>query len=191
MPETAARPSLRDANLRVALLKAFAEWVETELNTVRAEHRDDLVARYQEEGTKSFDVKLPDGTKVGTISLSIPNDRVDITDQTALIAWATSNDPTLVKTVDHPAVPAHTTVELDPKRFSEFLARVKTGSDGSVIDPDTGAVVDGLTHKPGGPPKSYSVRYTDDGREHIGTALRAGHLSHLIAGTPLAIGDPE
>lgn len=179
--------SLRDENLRVALLKAFGEWVDAELTSVRAAHRDTLVERYQDEGTKSFDVKLPDGTKVATISLSIPKDHIDVTDPDALIEWGKANDPTIVTTVDHPAVPAHTTVELDLKRVAELIGRAKS-ADGVVVDPDTGTVIDGLTFRPGGPPKSYAVKYTDDGREHIGTALRAGELAHLVAGTPLAIG---
>jgi hypothetical protein len=179
--------SLRDDNLRAALLKAFADWIDTELATFRGEHRDMLVDRYHEEGIKSFDVLLPDGAKVATISLSIPKDKVEVTDTAALIEWARDNDPALVRTVHHDPVPAHTTEGIDPKRLTELLARVKTTTDG-VIDPDTGVLVDGLTHQPGGDPKSYSVRFTDDGREDIGTALRAGALAHLLAGTPLAIG---
>lgn len=173
--------SLRDRNLRMALLKAIADAVQDALKAERATHMADLIERYEDEGTKSFDVKLPSGTKVATISLSIPKDAVEVVDPDGLAEWAKDHDMSLIRERHVPAVPAHTVVELDPKRVAELLKRAKPmPGDTQVVDGATGELVDGLALVVGGTPKSFSVRYTDDGRTDLGDAYRAGALDHLV-----------
>lgn len=188
--------SLRDRNLRFALLKAVADAINDALAEERADHRDSLLERYDDEGTTSFDVRLPDGTQVAKISLAVPKAATTVTDEDALLAWAKVNAPELVETEVIPAQPERTVVMpatdevvdefLHPKRVTELLARVKPapGTD-MVVDPDTGVVVDGVTHAPAGRPKSFSVRYSPDGREALAVAYRSGELGHLTAGTVL------
>jgi hypothetical protein len=189
--------NLKDRNLRYALLKAFTEAIAAELDAEKATHKADLTARYDTEGVKSFDVKLPDGTKVAAISLAIPKASTEVTDTDALLKWAEANAPHLVEVTEHPAVAEHlvlvpaveawTEKVLDTKLVAELLTHVKPveRTGGPVVDTDTGQIVDGVTYTPEGPPKSFSVRYTDDGREDLGRAYRSGDLSFLVGGTPL------
>ena len=187
--------TFRDLNLRIALLKAIADDIVQQMADERDGHRDLLVKKYAEDGVKSFDVRLPNGTKVSSISLAIPKDSTTVTDDAALIAWAKDNAPDLLREVTIPAVPEQvipaqperTEIHLDPKRVTELLERVKPidSSGGEVVDPDTAQVVDGITYEPGGQPRSFSVHYEKEGREALALAYRAGELSHLVAGTPL------
>lgn len=190
--------SLRDKNLRIALLKAFVDAIEDELKRERETHRDELVTRYDDEGTKSFDVKLPDGVKVATISLSIPKASTEISDGDALMAWAKENAPELLTVVEHPGTPAVRVPAKPPWTEHQFNLRevnalidrlepVDSANPGPVVDPDTGQIVDGVTHTPAAAPKSYSVRYTDTGRADLARAYRSGALGEVVAGTPLAI----
>lgn len=186
---------LKDLNLRIALLKAISDAITEEVANARQAHRDELVERYVDEGTKSFDVRLPNGTKVGAISLTVPKAVTEVTDEELLLKWARENAPDLIEEVTIPGVAAHfveavperTEFALNAKRITELLDRVKPveSAGGEVVDPDTGSLVDGVTYTPGGTPKSFSVRYEEDGREALALAYRAGELSHLVGGTPL------
>lgn len=186
-----------DRNLRVAVLKAIADAINTALDAERTEHLGMLVERYDDEGMKSFDVRLPangDGerVKVATISLAIPKDSIDV-DEADLYAWALDNAGTLLKEELIPAqpeqiIPAQPEQRirvLDRKRVTEFLKDVKPGPAGSVVHTDTGEIVDGLTHVPGARPKSFSVRFETDGRDELARAWRNGHLEHVLDATPL------
>lgn len=186
---------LKDRNLRIALLKAVTEDIAAQMDAEKDLHREELIGRYEDEGTKSFDVKLPNGAKVAAISLAIPKATTTVVDEEALLKWARENAPDLVSEVTIPGVAAHfveavperTEFVVDAKRVTELLARVKPvdSAGGEVVDPDTGSLVEGVTYTPGARPKSYTVRYEDDGREALALAYRAGELNDLLSGTPL------
>lgn len=183
--------NLRDRNLRFALLKAVADAINEELTNERTDHTIDLRARYDDEGTTGFDVKLPDGTKVAKISLSIPKPSTDVVDEEAFTAWCRDNFPTAVTehlipaqpAVVLPATPARTVHVVDPKLTATLLKDAKV-VDGMVFD-QNGTLIDGVEYKPAGAPKSFSVRYESDGRDALAVAYRAGELDHLVAGTAL------
>lgn len=186
---------LRDRNLRYALLKAVADWINDQLEDEKALHRADLVARYAEEGTKSFDVRLPNGPKVATISLTVPKPTTVVVDEDALMEWAHKYASWLLDTEVHPPVPEQVIpaqpgwvdYRLNPKRVTELLDQVipvNPAAPGPVAD-SNGLIVDGVEHKPAAEPRSFSTRYTDDGRAAIAEAYHAGQLSHLVAGTVL------
>jgi len=187
--------NLKDRNLRIALLKAVTEDIADRMDAEKDLHRTELVERYEDEGTKSFDVKLPNGAKVAAISLSVPKPTTTVVDDEALLKWARDNAPELVTEAVIPGVPAHFVeavperVEfvLDRKRVTELLGRVKPAdaAGGEVVDPDTGSLVEGVVYTPGAAPKSFSVRYEPDGREALALAYRAGELNDLLVGTPL------
>ncbi|HAP89100.1 MAG TPA: hypothetical protein DCR15_04700, partial [Arthrobacter bacterium] len=60
---------IKTDNLRIALIKAYADALGDFLKEARDEHLEQLLTRYEEEGTKSFDIRLPDNTKIGAITL--------------------------------------------------------------------------------------------------------------------------
>lgn len=186
--------NLRDRNLRFALLKAVADAINEELALERGDHTRDLRARYDDEGTKSFDIKLPGGGKVATISLSIPKPSTTVVDEDAFLAWCQQNMPTSI--IEHtipaeperviPATPERTVYTVDDGMVAAVLkgTRPVDPAGGVVVDED-GLVVDGVEYKPAGAPKSFSVRYETSGREDLAVAYRSGELDHLIAGTTL------
>ncbi|KAJ1684798.1 hypothetical protein LUZ63_020069 [Rhynchospora breviuscula] len=185
---------LNAATESTALTEALADVLAAE----RADHLVDLVDRYDDEGTRSFDVRLPadeagERVKVATITLSVPKDRLDVTSEDDLLDWAEAAAPWLLKETRIPAVPQQVIpaqperveTTLDRAQLEVFLKAVKPGPNGSVVDPDTGQLVDGMTHTPGGAPRSFSVRYADDGREDLIRAWRRGDLEDVLSGTPL------
>lgn len=192
---------LRDRNLRIALLTAVKKAVDAEIDAERADHRDMLVEKYTDEGTKTFDVKLPNGPKVATVSLSVPQASMDFTDWDAFAKWAEVNAPSLIVEVPIPAqprtiIPARkATVEhhLHQGRAREYLVHFKpAGQNGDVVHTDTGEVVPGVTHTPEGTPKSFSVNFTPDGKDDLARAWRSGELEHVTVGSVLpAIQPPE
>lgn len=180
--------SLRDANTRFALLKAFADAIYAEIADNREIHTARLVERYTEEGTKAFDVKLPDGTKVGSISLTVPKPTTTVSDEAAFLAYCVENRPeALRKIAGSPAVVTPATpdrIEVDPKSATLILAFSKPADDGAVVD-ERGVLIDGVTYTNAAAPKQFSVRYEPDGREAIALAYRRGHLNQLTTGSAL------
>ena len=185
--------SLRDANTRFALLKAFADAIYAEIADNREIHTARLVERYTEEGTKAFDVKLPDGTKVGSISLTVPKPTTTVTDPHAFLQYCVENRPEALRKIEGapaavipsvviPAVPDH--IDVDPKAQTLILAFSKPADDGAVVD-ERGVLIDGVTYASAADPKQFSVRYEPDGRESIALAYRRGQLNSLASGSAL------
>ncbi len=191
--------TFRDRILRLSLFKALMEHLAAEYDGERQGLFAELRERYDDEGTKSWDYRLPKRTpnppKIGSISLAIPKAKTEVTDDDALLAWAREHAPELVRVEHYPAVPrqviparkAWTEETLDRKRVTELLARVKPAGDqaGPVVDTDTGVIVDGVTWTPEGEPKSFSIRFEPDGRDTLARAWRSGELEHLTAGSIL------
>lgn len=190
--------TLRDRNLRMTLLNTIADAVADAMKAERVSHLEGLVDLYEASGVKSMDVRLPNGVKVATISLTIPKDSIGVTDEAELIEWAKDNAPWLLKerhVAEVPAQPAYTETVVDPKRLTEFLASVKPLSPDSatVVDPSTGALVDGVAHQFGGAPKSFSVRYAPDGKENLTSSVAelADLVDDVIALGPVGGGSGE
>lgn len=189
--------NLRDRNLRFALLKAIADAVAEELANERAGHTADLLERYDDEGTKGFDVKLPDGTKVATITLSVPKaPGVTVDDEEAFKAWCVANMPTAVdvipmggseawdEVIHHPATQPYTLTVLDSTMVAALLKGARYVKGVGVVD-EAGQLIDGVTYQGPGRPKSFSVRYEDGGREALAEAYRDGEVNHLLGGSTL------
>jgi hypothetical protein len=187
--------SLKDDNLRFTVLKAIADAVQDEMTRLRASHMTALLERYDDEGTKSFEIRLPGlDTVVATISLSVPKDSIEHTDPEAFEAWLEKNHPHAVIVEEIPAQPEHTVVVpasparterfIDPKALTAVMKQFKATPDG-VVDTATGVMVDGVENKPGGRPRSFSVRYEADGRDLITQSYRDGKLNSIVSGGPL------
>ena len=184
--------SLKDANTRFALLKAFADAIYSEMSANRADHTARLVERYTDEGTKSFDVLLAGGVKVGSISLTVPKPTTTVTDPEAFYLWCCQNRHEDVRYIDgQPAVVIPATEghwEVDPKATTTILAESRPADDGAVVDV-SGVLIDGVTYTNGAVPSQFSVRYEPDGREALALAYRRGELNELASGSALpAIG---
>jgi len=184
--------SLKDANTRFALLKAFADAIYAEISANREIHTARLVDRYTEEGTKSFDVLLAGGVKVGSISLTIPKPTTTVTDQWAFLMWCKANrreDMRYVEGTPATVIPAtEGRWEVDPKATTTILAESRPADDGAVVDV-SGVLIDGVTYTTGAAPSQFSVRYETDGREALALAYRRGELNELASGSALpAIG---
>ena len=91
--------NMRDENLRLAWIKAFSDSLAEYLKEMREEHLALLVGSYAESGNKSFDVLLPDGTKVGAVSLAQSKGYDAVQDESALIEWAEQFDGAVITEV--------------------------------------------------------------------------------------------
>jgi len=185
--------TLADRTLRLLAMKIVVERLTDALKEERAAYFEALLSLYSVAGVKSMDSRLPDGTKVGSVTLTVPKDTTTVTDEDALLKWAETSAPWLLREEvvpaqpARPAVPEHTVTVLDPKQVTTLLSAVRPVSGTTVVlDPDTGEIVEGVEHHPGGAPKSFSIRYADNGREDLVHAITHGELSHLLTGTVLA-----
>lgn len=175
--------SIKTDNLRIALIKAYADALGDFLKEARDEHLEALLERYEDENTKSWDVKLPDNTKIGQITLPVGKATDKTVDEAALFEWAEENDG-----IDVEVIPAVAAREIKRVRPSWLAAKIKTaieGDDGELIDVETGEVIPGVKRVPGKDPSSFTVTYVAGGREKIATAYVRGLLNDLAAGTVL------
>lgn len=185
--------SLAEDNLRLATLKAIIDAANDEMGKVRAAHTTELVKRYDEEGTSSFKVKLPDGTVVAAINLKVPKKTTVVTNEEAFLAWVEATHPNAIQATTVPAVPEEiiparpeqVLKSVSGKALAELEKQFEMTEDG-VVDTATGTVVDGMVVMPAPAPKSFEVRYeTGTGREDLANAYRAGRLNHVVAGGAL------
>lgn len=186
--------SLSTDNLRFVLLKAIADAAAKELGDLRDAHLEPLLERYDDEGTSSYKVKLPDGTVVANLALSVPKGAVTVTDDAAFTAWVRANHPDAVEEVFIPGEPEQiitvpatedrTDYVLKDKKVSALMKQFKATEEG-VVDTATGQMVAGAEYKKGAKPKAFAVTYETDGREQLAGAYRAGKLDEIVAGTSL------
>lgn len=163
--------SLKEDVLAAALVKVIKDRVADADRNGRADLLAQLVAAHEAMGVKSVSVELPDGTKVGTVTLTSPRAGVHIDDD-AFLAWVAAEHPTeVVRAVREPFRRA-------------IAARLKIVGD-DVIDTATGEAVAWASVRPAADkPTSFSVRFADGGREEIERAWRDGRLdplAHLAA----------
>jgi hypothetical protein len=174
--------TLKDNALRAAILKAVADGLAAELDAGRSELFAELTDLYDVTGSKSLDVKLLDGAKVASISLSMPKAGPVITDPIAFDEFVREHYP-------HGIVKVPAREEVSPAFRDELLKRLTYTPEGVAITED-GEIVAGLEHKPAGAPKSFSIRFEKGGREQIAMAWSDGLLGALMPGiAPLALTD--
>lgn len=187
--------NLKDDNLRFVLLKAIADAAAEELGRLRADHLPPLLERYAEDGSASFRVKLPGSDDlVATVSLSVPKDKIEITDEDEFLTWAELHHAGAVHVEEIPGEPERVEVvpateprierTILPKELTALMKQFKATQEG-VVDLATGVLVEGATLVKGAAPKSFSVKYEPDGAELLAGAYRAGKLDDVVAGTTL------
>lgn len=182
--------NMRVENLRMAWVKAFSDSLAEYLKEQREEHLDMLVKSYAESGNKSFDVLLPDGTKVGAISLAQSKGYDAVQDEDALIEWAEHQPGAVVtevtpeRTIPEQVIPATVTKRVDQRWLDELTKNALEGDDGDLLNAD-GELIPGLKRIPSPAPDKFSIRFEKNGRERIAMAYKRGQLSGLSEGTPL------
>ena len=154
--------------LQEAALKTLSDRVAAELKAVRLE----MQAALEVTGASRVEAKLPDGTKVGTISMSDPKPTAQVTDPDAFLGWVRKHSPANVVT--------RLVTEVRPAYTSALLAEMTAAGVAEVADRETGVVeeVSGVEIR-ASRTRSHSARLADGGGEAIVEAWRSGQLAHL------------
>lgn len=181
--ESTPKPSIREQNLRLALIKAYADDLAGFLKDARADLLDDLLRRYDEEGTKSFAVLLPNGQKVGQVTLPEAKAYDDITDPASLFEWAEPKGGIITDVI--PAQAERNEKRINKAWLESLTKSAITTEDGQLIDPDSGEIIPGVIRHPATVKTSFTVTYTKTGREELAQAYLNGDLNGIAAGSAL------
>lgn len=159
--------NMKELALREAELKTFADAVAAELKAVKAEMQTAL----EESGASQVPAVLPDGTKVGTVSLSTPKPAAAVVDDETFLAWVREHSPENVTVVEQvrPAYRAALLADMTKARATEWVD-TESGEVHEVpgVEIRTGRVV------------SHSVRLAKDGADAIVAAWRDRRLTGLV-----------
>ncbi|MEK2479010.1 hypothetical protein [Streptomyces noursei] len=165
---------IKAATTREAVLKALLDEVKAAYEEARAEVQYHLDAAQEATGARQFAAALPDGTKVGTISLTGGEPAAQIVDEEAFTVWART------------AFPAERVTRIVKEVRAAFVERLlgemTAAGVPQVVDPASGEVheVPGVEIRPTRK-RSHSVRFAKGGKELVGQAWQSGVL------TPLAL----
>jgi hypothetical protein len=170
--------SLKEANLSFVVKKTIADMAQDEVKQDRAERIEELVELFREIGAEKFEVKLPDGETVATISIPKPKPKLAIKEN-ELMGWLEANGyEHLIQTV---TIPERVEKKI-PVDVLEKIGAIET-EDGEYVTPD-GVPVDGAyIAKP--EPNSIRVTYAKGGQHRIIDAWHSGELASIDAGTTL------
>lgn len=160
--------NLPDLALEEAALKTLLDTVTDRLREVKTQMQEALEAT----GASRVDAKLPDGTKVATISRTDPKPTATVADEKAFLAWVRQYSPHNVET--------KVVVEVRPAYKAALLAEMTAAGVTEVADKETGVVeeVQGVAIR-ATRSTTHSVRPTKGGRDAIAKAWREGELAHL------------
>lgn len=160
--------NLTDLALEEAALKTLADAVLDRLKVVKATMQEALLA----DGISKVEAKLPDGTKVATISRSDAKPAAVVTDDDAFLGWVRENSAHNIT--------SKVVTEVRPAYRAALLAEMTAAGVAEWVDKDTGVIHD----IPGVEVKAtrsltHSVRPVAGGKEAIAQAYRMGLLNHL------------
>lgn len=159
---------MKELALREAALKTLADAIGTELAAVKA----DMQAALEESGASRVDAKLPDGTKVATVSRGQPKAKAEVADTEAFRAWVREHAPS--------EVTSRVVTEVRTAYTTALLAQMTATGTAEVPDTETGEVQDvpGVEIRT---PRAttHSVRHAKGGADAIAAAWRDGALAHL------------
>ena len=170
----------KQVNLEFLLKKTIADLVKDEITENRKDVFEVLLEQYDSTGSKQFVVKLPNGDKVATFTVTEPKPRERIDDE-KVIDWLIENgyvDQVITKTV-----PAREERAVKTGALGAIGAELT--DDGYYVTP-AGEIVEGIEQIPAERPKSFTVRYADKlAPARIIRAWRGGELSEVDAGDVL------
>ena len=154
--------SLPQDAIRTAALKTLADDVRTTLDQGKA----GLLEVMAEQGITGLAARLPDGTKVASLPYVGGEDRAQVVDEAALVAWMETNRPgEIIKNVR-----------------KETLKAVLDAANaiGRAVDPVTGEAIPGIGFGPSTPYTQVNFVHGkepgEDGRALIREAWRTGAL---------------
>lgn len=149
--------------LTVALLKVLS----TRIGAAKKTADKDITGGWEVSDRNA--AVLPNGTKIGTVTLAKGKRSVDITDQDAYMEWVLEMHPDAVQQVQ--------VTQVDPDFTARMIAFAR--ATGSTADPATGDEVPGLRVRDGDP---YPMtKLEDDAAALVAEAWQNGELADLIA----------
>lgn len=151
------------------------EQVRDAANARAAEYRRmlnaDAVAEYEEQGTVPT-WRMPD---IATVSLPVSREKAVVADETALLEWVKRQYPTEVETK----------VRVRPGFLSVVDTKVVI-DDGTVVDPETGELVPGMSVREGGIPGTLRILAADAVKPVV-----AQHAADMVAALDGAFNEPR
>src|SRR5699024_4283012 len=159
--EVSAVATDRSEFIPYTVVRAFQDALSDYVKGIRGGMFEDLIARYEADGSKSWDVPLPgeDG-EVATLSLSFSTPEPKIDNKAELVTCAQWNAPALVQ---HRGVRE---------------ARRRGTKDGVLVP---GVIV---TEER---PQTFSLRWANDGKRRVEVAYGNGMLNERLLDTPLPL----
>lgn len=151
----------REAALQLAVLKIIIDGLTDTKKTTNGE-----VAKEWEVKDRISAV-LPDGTKIGTITLCAGRTSAKIDDEDAYLEWVLTTHPEEIEQV----------VRVNPGFTARMLSFAK--KSGTAVDPATGEEVPGITITTGDPYVLPTL--TEDAVDEVGRAWGDGSLNELLA----------
>lgn len=172
--------SIRENNTRLLLANAILGAIKETVDQMRAEQVQELLKMYEESGTKSFSVILPDGTKVGQIALPESKPKFEITDEVKFVEWYEKVNPLGVEEVVIPAQPERRFKRPKKASVDAFMKGLKGEPSGIAVD-ENGEIVEGVTYTPSATRRSLTITYEGKGagRKAILDAWRYGDLKGI------------
>lgn len=147
----------RDLALTIAALTILEERVKQ----ARDDARVAILQALDDLGGDSVRAELPDGTRIGKVSVSAPKPSPRVTDEDKFTAWVAKEYPTEV--VWHVR-----------DSFKKAVLDKMRPTDAGAVFLDTGEIVDGITFVERDP--FASCRFDPEGRDKLADAMRSGHV---------------
>ncbi|MGC0237310.1 hypothetical protein [Arthrobacter sp. SD76] len=185
---------IKAENLRFVFKKTIVDALSAEIKRDREEHLKPLVEEWRRSGNKSFSVSLPDGTKIGSVTLTEAQDATVVSDETAFFLWMKKNHPEEIETIEIPekVIPASSYEQVKPAALNRFLQEEQFLQDGDMIITAEGEQVPGVEHLKAPEPSQFSVTYVgakavdkERTKQKLFAAYRNGDLAHLNLGSAL------
>lgn len=154
--------------LQEAALKTLADRVAEEMKAVKAA----MQAELESSGASQVPAVLPDGTKVGTASLTVPKAAAQVVDGEAFMEWVRDTAPS--------EITSRVVTEVRPAFRAALLAQMTAAGAAEVPDRATGEIaeVPGVEVR-AGRATTHSMRLTKDGADRIIAAWQSGALARV------------
>jgi hypothetical protein len=163
---------LPDTVLEEALYAALGTAIKQRRDVVTVDRKQHMAAIH----ATSLDIKLPDGTKLASVSAPGSTDVAKVTNQGLFVRWVAEHFPAEIMQAVRPAWE------------KKFLGGLREGETGAEWADDTGEIheVPGVEFET--VEGRSSLRFISGGHELLAAAYRAGLLDHLNLPPILAIG---
>lgn len=184
---------IKAENLRFVFKKTIVDALAGEIKKDREDHIKPLLEEWRRSGNKAFSVTLPDGTKIGQVTLTEGKDATLIVDDTAFFLWMKANHPEEIETVRIPqrVIPASSYEQVKPAALNRLLEDEFVQAGDEIVTKD-GEPVPGVGFVKAPEPSQFSVTYAgakaadkDKTKQRLFDAYRRGELAHLNLGSAL------